>query len=70
MLIASLLIFGASQLIGGHMPHGRTEPADLLPGLIFLSPPFSEMILGYFVQMIGLVSARETFQLLHVAAHY
>ena len=47
MLIASLLIFGASQLIGSNMPHGRAEPADVLPGLTFLSPPFWEMILGY-----------------------
>lgn len=45
MLIGSLLVFGASQLIGGNMPHGRAEPVNLLPGLTFLSPPFWEMIL-------------------------
>ena len=46
MLVASLLIFGASQVIGRNMPHGRADPVDLLPGLTFLSPPFWEMILA------------------------
>lgn len=45
MLVGSLLVFGASQLIGDNMPHGRAEPVNLLPGLTFLSPPFWEMIL-------------------------
>lgn len=45
MLIGSLLVFGASQLIGGAMPHGQAPPVNLLPGLTFLSPPFWEMIL-------------------------
>ena len=45
MLIGSLLVFGASQLIGANMPHGRADPVNLLPGLTFLSPPFWEMIL-------------------------
>jgi peptidoglycan/LPS O-acetylase OafA/YrhL len=45
MLIASFLVFGASQLIGSNMPHGRAEPVNLLPGLTFLSPPFWEMLL-------------------------
>lgn len=46
MLIGSLLVFGASQLIGDNMPHGPAEPVNLLPGLTFLSPPFWEMMLG------------------------
>ena len=45
MLIASLLVFGASQFIGANMPHGRAEPVNLLPGLTFLSPPFWELLL-------------------------
>jgi peptidoglycan/LPS O-acetylase OafA/YrhL len=46
MLIASLLVFAASQVIGSNMPHGRAEPVSLLPGLTFLSPPFWTLLLG------------------------
>lgn len=46
MLFASLVVFGASQLIGEHMPHGRAEPVNLLPGLTFIIPTFWQTLLG------------------------
>jgi peptidoglycan/LPS O-acetylase OafA/YrhL len=46
MLLASLIVFSASQVIGEHMPHGRAEPVNLLPGLTFVIPTFWETVLG------------------------
>ena len=46
MLIASLIVFSASRVIGDHMPHGRPDPVNLLPGLTFLIPPLWQSLLG------------------------
>lgn len=49
MLIASLIIFAASQLNGVNMPHGRADAVDLLPGLTFISVGFYDALLPFHV---------------------
>lgn len=46
MLLASVVVFSASQAVGEYMPHGRAVAVNLLPGLTFIIPPFWETVLS------------------------
>ncbi|MEM9668970.1 MAG: acyltransferase [Pseudomonadota bacterium] len=50
MLIASLIVFGASQINADHMPHGRASIQDLMPGLTFISVGFYAEFLPFPVR--------------------
>lgn len=45
MLIASLIVFTASQFNAAHMPHGQANLIDVLPGLTFISVGFYNELL-------------------------
>lgn len=49
MLIASAIVFSASQAIGDYMPHGRADLQDALPGLTFVSVGFYNEFLPFSI---------------------